>query len=551
MVKLFHFFHTVRYLRPVQIYGRIWFRFFRPRPDCSSPPPQRSQVTCWGKSIAKQASLLQPWEFCFLNKTHKCLFPADWNYERLGKLWLYNLHYFNDLLRECNERRYEWHSALIKQWIADNPPGSENGWDSYPLSLRLVNWVKWHLMGNELTMDAIHSLAIQARYLRQRLEVHLLGNHLWTNAKALIFAGLFFEGEEADGWLRKGTKLLDRELVEQVLDDGGHFERSPMYHAIILEDLLDVINISQVYGQTISDKWFETTQKMFVWLSCMCHPDGDISLFNDAALGIAAKLSPVRKYMTSLNKDVPEEEKQELVHLKSSGYIRCQNGQSVVFLDVGAIGPDYLPAHAHADTLSFEMSVGGKRFIVDSGTSCYGVSPERLQQRSTVTHNTVTINHQDSSEVWGVFRVARRARPIDLSVSTANNVATVRCGHDGYKRLPGSPTHYREWQIQKGSLRIKDFVKGPFENATGRFYFHPDVQVVSSESGDVGHAKIANGATVNWCINHGTAALVSSTYHPEFGVSLANTCLEVEFNSAESVILFSWEEPGQGVLDNY
>ena len=93
---------------------------------------------------------------------------------------------------------------------------------------------------------------MQVRFLRKRLEIHLLGNHLFANAKALVFAGLYFTGNEADEWLGKGLAILEREVPEQVLRDGGHFERSPMHHGIILEDLLDLLNVfaHKLYGTT-------------------------------------------------------------------------------------------------------------------------------------------------------------------------------------------------------------------------------------------------------------------------------------------------------------
>ncbi|MFO1266416.1 MAG: heparinase II/III family protein [Rubrivivax sp.] len=114
--------------------------------------------------------------------------------------------------------------------------------------MRIVNWIKWFLAGEPAQAPWLASLAVQARWLAQRLEWHLLGNHLFANAKALFFAGLFFEGREADEWLATGARILERELPEQVLDDGGQFERSPMYHALALEDVLDLLNVLRDAG---------------------------------------------------------------------------------------------------------------------------------------------------------------------------------------------------------------------------------------------------------------------------------------------------------------
>ena len=212
------------------------------------------------------------------------------NDTKLEKLWLYQLHYFDDLNAQSAEKRTDWHKLLIERWINENPPCRGNGWESYPISLRIVNWIKWTLAGNELSQDAVSSLAVQVRYLFERLEWHLLGNHLFANAKALVFAGLFFQGEEAAKWLNRGLKILSRQVREQILPDGGHFERSPMYHSIILEDLLDLYNLSVAYEQDfpahwkhLPDTWKNRIQTMRFWLKAMTHPDGEIALFNDAA----------------------------------------------------------------------------------------------------------------------------------------------------------------------------------------------------------------------------------------------------------------------------
>src|SRR5262249_2959052 len=143
------------------------------------------------------------------------------------------------------------HRALLARWIDENPPARGNGWEPYPTSLRIVNWIKWVLSGNNPGTAIHQSLALQVRWLRRRLEWHLLGNHLIANAKALIFGGLYCDGAEADAWLDKGLAILAREAHEQVLPDGGHFELSPMYHAIVLEDFLDLINAAQTWPHKI------------------------------------------------------------------------------------------------------------------------------------------------------------------------------------------------------------------------------------------------------------------------------------------------------------
>ena len=179
-----------------------------------------------------------PRGFVFLNQPGQ-LDEIGWDGPQREKLWRYNQHYFDDLNAIDAPTRRAWHTALVEDWVADNPPGHGIGWEPYPLSLRVVNWIKWSLAGTTLSPAALQSLAVQVRWLTDRLEIHLLGNHLFANAKALVFAGLFFQGKEADTWLKKGLRILERQVPEQILPDGGHFERSTMYHALALEDILD------------------------------------------------------------------------------------------------------------------------------------------------------------------------------------------------------------------------------------------------------------------------------------------------------------------------
>jgi uncharacterized heparinase superfamily protein len=222
----------VRWLRPAQITGRLfnYLRFDRtPNITVSTPRAANGE---WVSGSSRQASYTDDGKPTFLNQSGRIDEPGDWNSPEMPHLWLYNLHYFDDLNAESAQTRVAWHRNLIRRWIEENPPFAGTGWEPFPCSLRIVNWIKWVLNGNELQPDWSQSLALQAAWLEKHIEWHLLGNHLFANAKALVFAGMFFDGKDADRWLRKGLNILEREIPEQILGDGGQFELSPMYHSI-------------------------------------------------------------------------------------------------------------------------------------------------------------------------------------------------------------------------------------------------------------------------------------------------------------------------------
>lgn len=535
------YWNTIKYLKPKQFYRRLWFRVVKPKVLDAVRPEIRNQVGEWVACAQRRASLVATDTFLFLNVEGK-LSEISWDGPQREKLWRYNQHYFDDLNASESSARAAWHHDLLAHWVVDNPPGCGVGWEPYPTSLRIVNWVKWHCAGHQLSEDCLQSLAVQVRWLNQRMEWHLLGNHLFANAKALVFAGALFDGPEARGWLDKGLRIINQELPEQELDDGGNFERSPMYHAIFLEDLLDLINLSGAYPGLIDreqvNAWRECASLMLNWLNGMTHPDGEISFFNDAAIGVAPTPAALNAYALRLGVggDIGTKPSECAVkHFADSGYVRLQANEAAAFLDVAPVGPDYLPGHAHADTLSFELSLFGQRVIVNGGTSEYGCGAIRQMERGTAAHNTVEIDAENSSEVWSGFRVARRAYPKGLEISEGDDSVSVSCGHDGYERLSGKPTHWREWTLFDHKLEVCDRIEGAFNSAVARCHLHPDVQAVEEEGGCwlLKHANFKQPVRVQ--ITEGLGSLEPSYYAPEFGKRQQSHCLAVRFGPTSKV----------------
>ena len=423
--------NTLRYLKPVQVFARLWNKI--PRGSVSDRRLEGAYET-----LPKTAfpEYYRSWDgketFTFLNERHRISAASDWNNSSWKKLWLYNLHYF-DCLRQEGRGTADAGAAfsLMLRWISENPVGSGNGWEPYPISLRVVNWIKFliklrasgHLPSSTELTEIETSLAVQVRWSRKRLEYHLLANHLLANAKALVFAGWYFGGKEDGGgcdgetscWLRKGMDIYRRELPEQVLDDGVHFELSAMYHAIILEDVLDCYNI------TGSDLFREYASRMLAGLELLTGPDGQLAMFNDAADGIAQCPGRLRDYANALDIAPSFHDGSNV-----SGYVKLKVGAWTLLAKCGDIGPDYQPGHAHADSLSFELWKGGRKVVSDTGTDRYVVDEERKRQRGTAAHNTVVIDGKDSSEVWAGHRVARRARSRIVSLSGNKLVAECR-----------------------------------------------------------------------------------------------------------------------------
>ena len=515
------YWETIRHLKKEQIINRIWRKIKSPKVNLSRRP-QVGKINNQVNFIRKSERFVPPGNFSFLNVKKELSRPDGWNDPDSPKLWLYNLHYFDWLMQKGSATSDEL-AATIDLWIADNPPGLGNGWEPYPLSLRIVNWVKWALDGNILNEGALQSLAVQARYLADSLEYHLLGNHLFANAKALFAAGCFFSGSEADEWRQKGIHILEKELAEQILPDGGHFELSPVYHATIYEDVLDLLNLAGAAGLDAPHSWQSAAKRMGNWLSAMTRQDGRLPLFNDAAYGVAAEVEDLVDYARRLGCWTASPVRNGLTMLPDTGYFRYQTASYQLFGDIARIGPDYIPGHAHADMLTFELLIGGRPVIVDTGTSTYEIGERRSFERGTAAHNCVQVGGIDQSEMWAGFRVGRRARIIDRAIDES----CVRAGHDGYARL--GILHHRQFDFEGDRILIADkmtYNRQGEHSVVARYHLSPDMRPVLTESGvDLGLAHIEF---------KGHQGIRLSEYHhaPEFNRLVPALCIEVSLQDS-------------------
>lgn len=471
MKNILRLLNTIRFLKFSQILWRVNYRFF----------PNITWLFVKGKKldfnkieqnirttvsfIPSHQSYCGEFTFSFLNLEMK---PTSWNDNQIQKLWNYNLHYFDYL----NQENFEDHS-LIGKWVKDNSVGDGNGWEPYPTSLRIVNIVKYQLSNSLLNENELESLYTQAYFLYANIEYHILGNHLFENAKALLVAGLFFGDEKL---YRKGLDILEVEINEQILGDGSHFELSPMYHCIVLEGMLDIVNIHNSYYRSYPLEWNDKIEMMLDFLQAIVHPDGDIVCFNDSTFGIAKTPKLISEYAGKLGFKCDYEIRN---HYLDSGLVRYGVDNHQIYIDAGRIGPDYLPGHAHADNLTFELSLFGKRVIVDKGISTYESSPERLLERSTKSHNTVLVDGLNQSDVWSSFRVARRVYPINIATNKLDDGFNFTGTYTGNK-------HIRNISWMNKEIRIHDQVSNIDRIAESFIHFHPSVEIKREEKGYCG-----------------------------------------------------------------
>lgn len=599
------YFRTARYYLPSQLLHRIRYNaeslVTRRFPSINKrryalPEDEKPQGQCRlfssepiefrhdEKELRESAGRLERGEFILLNVDRALGSPVRWNPEGTTRLWRYNLHYFDYALDLGVLAR--WRSdgqagntlkRLFGDWIEANPVAHGVGWHSYPLSRRIVNWLQaaslasgafdWDGTGFRRTWT--QSIYQQTRFLEDHLEVDLSGNHLLANAKALFLAGTFWGNKVGARWCETGLRLLWDGLKEQILEDGGQYERSPMYQTIVLQDYLEVIHVLQINDRQIPSWVRDRLRRMGDFLFSVLHPDGEISLFADSAFGIAYKPLDVLAAAEHLLYvpgrwegaapgpfsslvDVPpagtpgRSAYVAQTSLPATGYYSFLNGQKgdKMIVDGKPMGPDHLPAHGHCSLFSYELSIAGARFIVDSGVQEYEAGAWRDFWRSTKAHNCLSVDGAEQSEIWASFRVGERIRLLGVRYFQKPLSALFVGMHGGFVGQK-EPTPNRRFIVALPLRRwiVVDEVFGTGRHAIQSFvHFAPNVNCeVDSKSALLRtavcemrlHPLFENaGAEAKIAFVNGQMEPLQGWYAPEFGEALPNPVLEISLHSS-------------------
>ena len=458
-------YHTLKYLKFTQVYHQIEYRLIKAKRVNTALVEEFSQVDLIDFPEKQKSFSIEnnSWSFSFLNlKQSFSEDSIDWSFGEYGMLWTYNLNYF-DWLHQAGMSKEQGIETLRRFYT---PPVDNNliVKHPYPTSLRIINAAKF-IARWDIKEDWLYSeLLFDLKLLSGRLEYHLLANHLLENAFALYFGGLITNQEE---FIQKGKKLLARQLKEQILNDGMHFERSPMYHLIILERLLDALNFAKATKDELEPilKSYAIKMTGFVmnWEDLYRIP-----MMQDSAYGIALTVPVILDYSRRLlSSDYPNWAHE----LRYSGYRKLKNESFEVHVNVGEIGPSYQPGHAHADELNFELFYQGKPIVVDTGISTYEKNQRRQLERSTESHNCLVINSENSSDVWSGFRVGKRAK-VEL---IHDNDFKIAAQHFGYSPFVVK----RTWEVVNESIVIYDELKNTSKSfeAKGKLHLHPSIKI--------------------------------------------------------------------------
>jgi hypothetical protein len=409
--KFFRLLHTLRHIKEIQLRYQLWYRLKNRFLSIHwyKKYIQRSFVSIdlqvAGILQSKRQEYLGDNTFLFIGLKHNFDEQIDWNFQGYGKLWNYNLQYFSYLLDESIplEERLRLLCSFSHQLLS-----SEIQPEPYPVSLRVVNTLLFHSRHPISDPVILEALQKQIDYLANNLEYHLLANHLLENAFSLFIAAIYLSDQTL---YDRSYRLLTAQLNEQILTDGGHYECSVMYQSILLSKLMLCIETVRKTAWVKKDALAfleEKAAKMLGWINTYSFPDGSWALMNDAAEQIAPTTKALNEAASVLNIQPAS------TSLSSSGFRKIIGANWELLIKTGPVQPEYQPGHVHADISSYCLWYKEQQIIVDPGVSTYAISERRSIERGTASHNTLSVNGLNQSDVWGGFRVGKRARVISI-----------------------------------------------------------------------------------------------------------------------------------------
>ncbi|MCL6710354.1 heparinase II/III family protein [Pseudomonas sp. R2.Fl] len=438
---------------------------------------------------------------------------------------------------------------VIDDWI-DRHGSRMTGvaWDTDVVAQRVIAWLS-HSPVVLQEADAgfyrrfLASLVHQIRYLNHIADCAYEGLPRFRVRIALAMASISLQTSASV--IRRAARNLDREIERQILPDGGHISRNPQAAVELLYDLLPLRQTYINLGHDVPTRLIPAIDRMFPAIRFFRHQGGDLALFNGATSTLANDLMAVLRY--------DETAGQPFKALPHSHYQRLAAGDTVLLMDTGYPISDALSRTAHAGCLSFELSSGKQRFIVNSGSPRFAGMKLRQLARETAAHSTVVMGDRSSS------RISRSSFIGPLFVDGVSDVEIQRqTGTDGSDRLlarhngyagPFGVWHEREVRISADGRKIigrdrvllpdKELATGVYPEPTvARFHVHPAIRCVQVDEQTI-RLEATDGESWIFKAVSGTAELTEDVFFADASGVRPSEQLEMTFHGPEIVWSFT------------
>lgn len=492
----------------------------------------------WAGSPELGQQLLEH-KFNFLNRELHLGEQIRWQAKEADNYWLLELHSFEWLrhLKALGSPDAQLKAReLIEDWAHNFSRFDKQAWSPHCLSRRLcalLTHAKWLLNGASPKFDDLFMTLVnrQANHLPKVIEWQGSGATLFANIKALIYTGLCLPSRQST--FLESVALLKEQLVEQVFKDGAHRERSPYYQAKILVDLLDMHAIMLKAGQTPPPQLDDAIDKMAVALSFFRHLDGSLALFNDGACQLEDVLLDDLLKRCGLSAPAASE-------LSYAGFVRMHRQQMCLIMNAGTTDRDASIKHAHADSLSFELSIGHEKIFANSGTYSY-LPKWRQIFRATAAHNAITLDHENTAELLSPFILGRRTRTVSYNLKEVEKMGIGIEAQDDSWRFKKAKHTRRIFMNEQGSdIRAEDVITSTKEQLVhSYFHLHPGVKY-QIKTKQIAVIETPQGTLLEFRVSGGYLYDSDSFYSPNFGEKHDRRALVVRANWKKGKATIKW-----------
>jgi len=406
----------------------------------------------------------------------------DWEAALLGFGWLRHLRAADTSLTRANAR------SLIDDWMSNAARKRPLEGRADVRARRVISLLSQAplVLGDtdgKFYRKYLRGLAREIRYLRYGMLDVTDGVPRLQVVIALCYAALCLANQARH--IRSATRKLSDELQRQILPDGGHVSRNPGALVELLSDLLPLRQTFAARNIAPPPALLNAIDRMMPMLRFFRHGDGSFALFNGMSTAPSDLVATLLAYDDTHG--VP------MASMPHTGFQRLDAGATTVIIDTGPPPPASVSHDAHAGCLSFELSSGPSRIIVNCGMPTTGRENWRPFARSTAAHSTLTLHDTSSCQFVELSAMKRllKGAPITSGPSNVENYReaiaegdVLTTSHDGYLPRFGM-IHRRVLMMTQDGARLDGEdtlsptpggrIKGDADYAL-RFHLHPSVK---------------------------------------------------------------------------
>jgi uncharacterized heparinase superfamily protein len=406
----------------------------------------------------------------------------DWEVALLGFGWLRHLRAADTALTRANAR------ALVDDWVS-NQNKRPIGHRADVLARRVISLLSQAplVLGDtdgKFYRRYLRGLTREIRYLRYTMLDITDGVPRLQVLVALCYASLCLANQARH--VRSASRKLSEELQRQILPDGGHISRNP---GALIELLIDLLPLRQTFAaRNISppQSLLNAIDRMMPMLRFFRHGDGSIALFNGMSGTPSDLLATLLAY--------DDTHGTPMASMPHTGFQRLDGGGTILIMDTGPPPSPSVSQDAHAGCLSFELSSGTSRIVINCGMPSTSRDNWRAFARSTSAHSTLTYHETSSCQFVELSAMKKflHGAPIVSGPAVVENYREavadgelLSSSHDGYLARFGV-VHRRALMLAPDGSRLdgEDTVSlAPGARIRGneidfalRFHLHPSVK---------------------------------------------------------------------------